>query len=412
MVNRRPVPRIGITRWKKKRSSVSLVFISSHLMYHSQILILSFYFTLSTIVSDFLPIFNRTRWSLRHLAFSSLLFVFHPIAAPINVILPFQQLTSESFTPSTSTPSLPSDPLIPTKTSLGALAVMIISSMRSQDSSPNRQSNDAYKHSLPPQQKDSPPHILELRRQVAGAMLSVIPLPLPTTPKRPKLSLQTSAVPRSAAVINLPASTESPTIRSTHANVFDATPPTPTSTTQPQVHFPSTASAASPGVSPFHNDAPYILPIGTHSILRNSPLPRRHLSATSIRAPRRIFPPTKRVAFQERPVEILPTPVIEGSSDTEVKTSSEDDQTRRREVIEAEEGHAIPIYVRRKRRDWVWRPMEDDVRTSRDLVYGGIVPETAPIQMQGGVLNAQSDSGSEEDDVAIRQFPTANKVFN
>lgn len=255
--------------------------------------------------------------------------------------------------------------------------------MRSQDPSPNRQSTGACSPTLPTQQKDSS----ELRRQVAGAMLSVVPLSRSTTPKRPKLSLQTctSAVQRSVA--NYPASTESSTIRSTHATVFDAPPPTPTSATQPQVHFPhsSTASAASPGVSPFHNDAPYILPIGTHGILRNSPLPRRHLSATSIRAPRRMFPPIKRVAFQERPVEI--TPVIDEFSDSEVETSSEDDHKRRRAVIEAEDGHGTPLFVRRRSRDWVWRPMEDDVLTSHDLVYGGIDPEAAPVQMQGDVSN-------------------------
>ena len=82
-----------------------------------------------------------------------------------------------------------------------------------------------------------------------------------------------------------------------------------------------------------------------------------------------MFPPVKRVTFKERLVEFLPTPVIEGLSDTEVEPSStEDDHKRRRELIEAEDGHSTPVHRRRKKRDWVWRPVEDDVLTSHDLV--------------------------------------------
>ncbi|KAL9065965.1 MAG: hypothetical protein Q9161_007880 [Pseudevernia consocians] len=272
--------------------------------------------------------------------------------------------------------------------------------MRSQDPSPSRQNNGSYNTPLPVRHSDSSPQTSELRKQVAGAMLSVMPSTRSAAPKRPKLSLQTSTLPspavqRSAAATSLSACTEYPVIRNTHADVFDAPPPTPTSAIQIPFPSSSTTSFAFPGISPFHNDAPYILPIGTHSILRNSPLPRRHVSAASARAPRRMFPPVKRVAFQERLVEFMPTPVVEGLSDTEVETSStEDDHKRGRKVIEAEDGHSVSVHGRRKKRDWVWRPMEDDVLTSHNLVSVGPDTETQPIQVQVDEVNLQSNSGN------------------
>lgn len=250
-------------------------------------------------------------------------------------------------------------------------------------------------------------------------MLSVMPSTRPAAPKRPKLSLQTStlaspSIPRSAAVISISASTESPTLRNTHANDFDVPPPTPTSAIQPQVHFPfsSTTSSTFPGASPFHNDAPYILPIGTHSILRNSPLPRRHVSAASNRAPKRMFPPVKLVTFEERLVEFMPTPVVEGLSDTEVETSStEDDHKRRREVIEAEDGHSTPVHGRRKRRDWVWRPVQDDVLASHDLVSVANDTETPPDRNRPDSVDVQPDLENKKDRVAIRQSSTPEQEF-
>ena len=291
---------------------------------------------------------------------------------------------------------------------------MILLPMRSQDPSPSRQSNDSYNLSLPARHRDASPHKSDLRKQVAGAMLSVMPSTRPAASNRPKLSLQTStvsspAVQRSAAATSLSASTTSSTIRSPHASTFDVPPPTPTSAIQPQVQFPSssTNSSAFPGVSPFHTDATYVLPIGTHSILRNSPLPRRHLSAASTRAPRRMFPPVKRVSFQERLVEIMPTPVIEGSSDTEVESlSTEDDHKRRREIIEAEDGHSTPVHGRRKRRDWVWRPVETDVLTSHDRVSTDNDSETPPVQLQLNVVNVQPSLASGRDDVGAGKSST------
>lgn len=126
-----------------------------------------------------------------------------------------------------------------------------------------------------------------------------------------------------------------------------------------------------------------------------------------------MFPPMKRVAFQERLVEFMPTPVIEGLSDTEVETSSsEDDHKRRRTVIEAEDGHPMPIHGRRKRRDWVWRPVEDDILKSHDVVSLRNKSETPLVQMPLDVANVQTNSVNEEDDedVASRQSATPEHV--
>ena len=104
-----------------------------------------------------------------------------------------------------------------------------------------------------------------------------------------------------------------------------------------------------------------------------------------------MFPPVKRVTFHETLVEFMPTPVIEGLSDTEVETcSTEDEHKRRREVIEAEDGHPTPAHIRRKKRDWVWRPVEDDVLTSHDLA-----------SVRNDMVNTQPDLSTGKDKVTV-----------
>lgn len=87
-----------------------------------------------------------------------------------------------------------------------------------------------------------------------------------------------------------------------------------------------------------------------------------------------MFSPVKRVAFQEKLVELVPTPSIEASpDDSEAEAeadlpSTDAEHQRRREVIEAEDGHATAVQGRRKRRrEWIWRPMEDDVLALHDV---------------------------------------------
>ena len=128
-----------------------------------------------------------------------------------------------------------------------------------------------------------------------------------------------------------------------------------------------------------------------------------------------MFPPVKRVAFPERLLEIMPTPVIEEFSDSEVDTSpTEDDHKRRRELIEAEDGHSTPVHRRRKRRDWIWRPVEDDVLTSHDFVLIGNTgndTETPSVRVQADSVNVQHDLENEKDHVATRLPSTPQQEF-
>lgn len=239
-------------------------------------------------------------------------------------------------------------------------------------------------------QREESPQTAELRKKVAGAMLSVMPSTRPPTPKRPKLSLQTSSLPPSSALGGgngkppLVMTIDSSTTRNTQANesTSEAPPPTPTSAINPHgdVHFPvnvplgrpftppSTSNQRRP--SPFRSQdhMPYSLPLGMHSILRNSPVPKRHLSAVSSRGTaKRMFPPVKKVAFQEKLAETMPTPVFDASSDeerdgqTNTGIESEEQHIERREIIQAEDGHSSRKGGRRikRRREWIWRPESD-----------------------------------------------------
>lgn len=95
-----------------------------------------------------------------------------------------------------------------------------------------------------------------------------------------------------------------------------------------------------------------------------------------------MFPPIKKVAFQDKLVQIIPSPAVErSSSDTEGEVEeqeagadgerlslTEDEHQKRRELIEAEDGHSKPIHGRRKRhREWVWRPVEGDILVYHDI---------------------------------------------
>lgn len=117
-----------------------------------------------------------------------------------------------------------------------------------------------------------------------------------------------------------------------------------------------------------------------------------------------MFLPVKRVAFQERLVEFMPTPVIEALPDTEVEASStEEDHKRRREIIEAEDGSSTPVDRRLKRRDWVW----SEVLASHDLVSVSVGNDTEapPVQMPVDV-NMQPDPANGKDDVGVGNSST------
>ena len=261
---------------------------------------------------------------------------------------------------------------------------------------------------------------------------SVLSPQRPVIPKRPKLSLQTSTVPipfapKSANALSISHTHDSPTLRNTYSNAFRV--PNTIKLTSPQQteHYTSQSKLkefSSPhGSSPSqhsYSDAtpsvPYYLPMGARGILRNSPIPPRHVSATSARAPRRIFPPIKRVMFHETLVELMPTPVIEESepSDTDSDSStsirkrgrpSKKDYTEDPdEPEEPEDMPSTPVQGRWKRkREWVWTigPSED----------GRMSPDAGPLLRQDSKISeAEAERIADErpmfrDPISSRPFP-------
>lgn len=233
----------------------------------------------------------------------------------------------------------------------------------------------------------------------SDTMLSVMPPGRSATPKRPKLSLQTSPPPNTLKpALNLSFITDSPTIRNTHVNTFELPSPqqSPCSRVseaasphhQPALSStPLGSSSTFSHTSPFPVTTPYFLPLGARSILRNSPLPRRHVSATSARLPRKMFPPVKRVVFHDPLEEAIPTPMLEDLSDLSDTDSSdkhprtEDEVEQRRAIIKEEDGSATPLHGRRKRRrEWVWRPLDDDILAEHHKDKSEVVRTNSPVR--------------------------------
>ncbi|KAI4125953.1 MAG: hypothetical protein LQ338_004009 [Usnochroma carphineum] len=239
----------------------------------------------------------------------------------------------------------------------------------------------------------------------ANAMISMMPTPRSLSPKRPKLSLQTNTAsippagnkPR-AALNNLSSAVSSPTtFRNTYENAFEAQPSTAVSANprieeastqlrQPERPSPHTASssssistASSGPTSPFTKNAPYTLALGARSILRNSPLPRRHLANMSNRPPKRMFQPIKRVAFHESLVEMIPTPVLSDSEDSTegngLETTSPAGKKMRTGPNPIGKPNDVSGRGKRRGRDWIWRPMDDEVSSVQ--ANGHSMPPTA-----------------------------------
>ncbi|KAL8718957.1 MAG: hypothetical protein Q9225_003969 [Loekoesia sp. 1 TL-2023] len=219
-----------------------------------------------------------------------------------------------------------------------------------------------------------------------------MPTPRPLTPKRPKLSLQTSTLStppasnRSRTALNhFSSAVDSPTtFRNTYDNAFEPPPSTPVSaipraddaftqlrqSERPSPHTSSSSSSistmSSGPTSPFANTAPYTLAMGSRSILRNSPLPRRHLAHLPNRPPKRMFRPIKRVSFPENPVEMIPTPVlsdsdIDGVEKAEVERIPTSEMATVSNPQPFDKSDGIPGRRKRRSRDWIWRPVDDEV---------------------------------------------------
>lgn len=251
--------------------------------------------------------------------------------------------------------------------------------------------------------------------QKPGAMTSVMPSTRQPALNRPKLSLKTCVAPSptNQKALNVTNEPDTPTYANKYANAFDAVPQPPsTSLSSSREASPSlrpngisklslvisessslssSASSSSSGcTSPFPVTAPYSLPLGARSILRNSPLPRPYLSASSSssRIPRKMFPPVKKVLFRDLLEEFIPKRILKESSYT---SDSETGEKRRRDVAmedwirlqrsAVEEGAAssTPVHGRHKRqREWIWRPVEDDVLAADNIDETPITRAAAP----------------------------------
>lgn len=86
------------------------------------------------------------------------------------------------------------------------------------------------------------------------------------------------------------------------------------------------------------------------------------------------FPRVKRVCFHEKLEEVIPIQIADETSDTlglsEADTSDKrlQDEIAERKALDElleEEASTTSIHGRRKRRrDWIWRPLEDDILAS------------------------------------------------
>ena len=270
----------------------------------------------------------------------------------------------------------------------------------------------------------------EQASQSTGAMTSIMPPPKPPMPKRPKLSLQTFAAAsleeqKPKADHLLSPVTDTPIYTNAFSNAFTSLPSTPTTAqirqeppiqpcatddSTPQSSDPSSTASSSSGLaSPFYTSPPYTLPIGARSILSNSPLPRRHLSAISMRVNRRMFQPVKKVTFCEVLEDFIPQKVVEHSSGSETEGGEKRPRAAyerceyrgRKTADEQEDLPATPIQQRRRkrRREWVWRPVDDDVlaeHLNEGMAFRRPCAESS---------TSADDGGSEGEDPVDQKFP-------
>ncbi|MCJ1295314.1 hypothetical protein MMC34_006876 [Xylographa carneopallida] len=258
-----------------------------------------------------------------------------------------------------------------------------------------------------PEQKPSSSHNMSV---------AVLPLPRLSIPKRPKLSLQTSTIPqpfapRSANALSIGHSSDSPTLRNTYENALKDTPAASSSAQMVNV---SSQSSGSRGISELPRSSssplsstetspnvPYFLPIGARGILRNSPLPPRYVTATSTRTPHRMFPPVKRVVFHDKLEELMPTPIVEETSelsDTDSESSASShkrgrasDPHDRNDSDDPEDMPSTPVSGRcKRRREWVWT-----IGSAED---GRLSPDAGPLLRRG-------HSGVQEDE-DLPQLPS------
>ncbi|KAJ6161140.1 hypothetical protein N7470_004536 [Penicillium chermesinum] len=131
-----------------------------------------------------------------------------------------------------------------------------------------------------------------------------------TITSRPKLTLQTTALPRtfgsSTTGLSLPftaGAAASPTVRNTFQNAYDVPSPSSASISPKGSHrlshkpiSPYLSNPSNPNQSQNNHPRPYQQPLGVRSILRNSPLDaaRRSGSVSAGASVRRVFFPAKK----------------------------------------------------------------------------------------------------------------------
>ena len=233
-------------------------------------------------------------------------------------------------------------------------------------------------------------------------MMATMPT-ISSTTKRPKLSLQTanvSSLPagqKSRTALNLTVVTQNPTYGTSYANAFngpfmgisstssDENPSqqsSPEDCSSPRSSNSSATTLTSCHTSPFSPAMPYCLPLGSRSILRNSPLPRRLVSASSTRPPKVFFPRTKKVCFRERLEEYIPIPLADETTDPSKTQNCDSSDTRLEDeiaerkalddLLEEEVTKPLVHGRRKRRREWIWRPLEDDIYSLRDGDVPGV----------------------------------------
>lgn len=270
--------------------------------------------------------------------------------------------------------------------------------------------------------------IPHLQRQEGDRMMATTPNTTPPMPKRPKLSLQTSNVSslpgghKSRTVVNLTVHTQTPTYGNTYLNAFDSpsagslstpsdekTSPqsSPEDRSSPSSSNSSATTATSCNTSPFTSITPYCLPLGSRSILRNSPLPRRLVSGASTRTTKLLFPRTKRVCFHDRLEDFIPTPLVDETPDDSEASDSDSSEKRLEDEISErkalddllEEEEATPqVNGRRKcRREWIWRPLEDDILSPPNGKISAMDDARAPACCDRPVLLLKREETVSED---------------
>ncbi|KAL8651140.1 MAG: hypothetical protein Q9226_004833 [Calogaya cf. arnoldii] len=265
-----------------------------------------------------------------------------------------------------------------------------------------------------------------------------MPTPRPLTPKRPKLSLQTSAtstLPSSkqsrTALSNLSSAVDSPTTyRNTYENAFEPSPAIPVSSkphpdeafTQirpvqrpslPTSYFSSSISTASSASnSPYANAAPYTVALGARSILRNGPLPRRHTTHLANRPAKRMFYPVKRVSFPETLVEMIPTPTLSESDvsaediivteEAVSKDLSAGSKSKKMDELDnVPSPSSGPGRRKRRSRDWISRPVEDDASPIQ-APFPSSTPSTSDVTSALTSLPMLSEGGEVHNAMQLR----------